>query len=99
MVLTVAALAYASVPIAIDAIRDDPDMSRKFRDMWEQAKANAGKAPTPTPVPPETEAMLDGALRTLHHERLHHFGELDARADGDEKAVSGDAMKSEDTAR
>lgn len=59
MVLTVAALAYASVPIAIDAIRDDPDMSRKFKDMWEQAKANAGKAPAPVAVPPETEAMLD----------------------------------------
>lgn len=56
MVLTVAALAYASVPIAIAAIRDDPDMSRKFKDMWEQAKANAGKPPAPVVVPPETAA-------------------------------------------
>lgn len=44
-----------------------------------------------------TEAMLDGALRTLHHERLMHFGTFDA--DAEAETVSGDVETEEKSGR
>ena len=45
----------------------------------------------------KTEAMLDSALRRLHHERLLHFGTLDTNAEP--KVVSRDIETEEKSHR
>jgi hypothetical protein len=59
MALTLAALAYASVPIAIAAIRDDPDLSRKFKEMWTQASGRSAAVPA-RQEPAASAVRVDG---------------------------------------
>lgn len=58
MAMTLAALAYASVPIAIDALRNDPETMARLKGMWNQAKAGPA-IPAPAPVPDDVAVMLD----------------------------------------